>query len=130
MLKEQAEWQFGQPQISSNVGLEKMGRRFDSYEEWLSLSDDDRAEAKAGWDAYEREQIGIPYTAAGRFAIASPRAILDVSVGTYHGGEYLIHATVSDEEFSDCPPMLSEEFEGFRVAWLSLTPPDPPPELA
>ena len=91
-----------------------------SYEDWLSLTEEGRQEEKMSWNAYEREQIGIPTIASGRLALASERKILDTAVGTYHGGEYLIHATVSEEDFEDCPPMLAEEFEGFRIVWMSL----------
>jgi len=97
-----------------------MAAEIHSYDDWLALSDQERLDTKLGWDAYQRESIGFPYVAAGRLAIASDRKILDVSVGTYHGGEYLIHATVSDDVFRECPPMLSEEFEGFRIVWMTL----------
>jgi hypothetical protein len=97
-----------------------MSTKIDSYEDWLAMTDKERLDTKMSWDAYERESIGVAYTAAGRLAITSERKILDLAIGTYHGGEYLIHATVSQEDFKDCPPMLTEEFEGFRIVWLSV----------
>jgi hypothetical protein len=102
-----------------------MGTEIKRYEDWLALTDQERFDVKLGWNAYERESIGIPYTAAGRLAIVSERKILDLNIGTYHGGEYLIHATVSDTDFKDCPPMLTEEFEGFRIVWMPISPDDP-----
>lgn len=98
-----------------------MGVEINCYKDWLALSAQERFDAKMSWNAYERESIGIPYTAAGRLAISSERKVLDVAVGTYHGGEYLIHATVSDEDFRNCPRMLSEEFEGFRIVWFPVS---------
>lgn len=98
-----------------------MSAEIHSYDDWLALSDQERFDAKMAWNDNEREMIGIPYTAAGRLAIQSTRRILDVNVGAYHGGEYLIHATVSDENYKDCPPMLSEEFEGFRIIWMPMS---------
>ena len=111
-----------------DVRLRNMGTEIHGYEDWLALTDQQRLDAKMSWDAYERESIGVPYAAAGRLAIASKRKILDVSVGTYHGGEYLIHATVSDDHFKDCPPMLTEEFEGFRIVWMPMSNLEPPNE--
>ncbi|MGJ8725574.1 MAG: hypothetical protein ACSHYB_13530 [Roseibacillus sp.] len=96
-----------------------MGIIVKKYEDWLALSDSERSDVKLSWNAYERESIGVPYTAAGRLAMVSERKILDLSIGTYPGGEYLIHATVSVEEFAKFPAMLSDEFEGFRIVWLA-----------
>jgi len=59
--------------------------------------------------------------AAGRLAIASETPVPDVLIGTYHGGEYVIHANVSDSAISTLPNMLDQMFEGFRVAWLPVS---------
>lgn len=91
-----------------------------SYEEWLVLSQEERETLHRSWDTYAGERKAIAYMAAARLALASPRKILNLQVGNYHGGEYLLHMTVSKEEYASCPPMLEESFEGFRVVWLPL----------
>lgn len=102
-----------------------MGTEIQRYEDWLALTDQERIAIKRSWNAYERESIGFPYIAAGRLAIASARKILDLRIGTYHGGEYLIHATVSGSDFKECPPMVTEEFEGFRIVWMPMPSDEP-----
>ena len=92
-----------------------------TYDEWLALSDEQREAVLTNWDAYEREGIGFAYTAAGRLAIASDTPVLDVRVGTYHGGEYLLHAYVDDAAVPNLPKMLEQTFEGFRVAWYPVS---------
>jgi hypothetical protein len=90
-----------------------------TYDEWLALSDEDRRIVHFKvWDVYERDGIAIAYTAATRLAMESSRKVLSIEIGTYHGGEYLLHMEVSAEEYADCPPMLEDVFEGFRVVWL------------
>jgi hypothetical protein len=89
-----------------------------NYEEWLALSEEQKQSAKADWNAYERQGIGFPYAAAGRLAIQSPVPVLDVRVGTYHNGEYVLHAYVADSAVDSLPKMLEQNFEGFRVVWL------------
>ena len=89
-----------------------------TYEEWLALSDEERRHVHLNkWNVYAREGLAIAFMAATRLALQSSRKILDIQIGTYHCGEYLLHMTVSEEEFRDCPPMLAESFEGFRVVW-------------
>ncbi|MDP4623573.1 MAG: hypothetical protein NWT08_00405 [Akkermansiaceae bacterium] len=105
-------------------------QKISSYEEWLELSEVEQEDLKLSWNTYERENIGIPYTAAGRLAISSKHQVLDVTVGTYHCGEYLIHATVPSSEHPSCPSPLSQRFEGFRVMWLPYEEPPPPPGWA
>ena len=92
-----------------------------NYEDWLALSEREKESAKAGWNAYEREGIGFPHTAAGRLAISSRTPVLDVRVGTYHGGEYVLHAYVADSALESLPKMLEQTFEGFRVIWLPVS---------
>jgi hypothetical protein len=96
-----------------------MGRPVKTYEDWLQLSDDERREVhRQDWDVYGREGLAIAYMAATRLALRSPRKVLDISIGTYHFGEYLLQLTVSRADYRDCPPMLEERFEGFRVVWI------------
>jgi hypothetical protein len=97
-----------------------MGRPVKTYEDWLALSDKERHEVHFhDWNVYARDGIAIPYMAATRLALKSTRRILDIQIGTYHGGEYLLHLTVREEDFKGCPPMLADSFEGFRVVWCS-----------
>ncbi|MES2660799.1 MAG: hypothetical protein V4689_19395 [Verrucomicrobiota bacterium] len=90
-----------------------------NYDEWLALSEDDkRAIHLTVWDDYARDGIAFAYMAASRLALSCNRKVLNIEIGTYHGGEYLLHMTVSATDYRDCPPMLSDEFEGFRVVWM------------
>ena len=92
-----------------------------TYDEWLSLTTEERETVLMSWNSYEREGIGFPYIAAGRLALTSNTPVLDIRVGTYHGGEYVLHAYVADAAASKMPPMLHQSFEGFRVIWLPVS---------
>ena len=87
----------------------------------LELSDEQREAVATSWNAYEREGIGFAYAAAGRLAIASDTPVLDVRIGTYHCGEYLVHAYVDDAAVPKLLKMLEPTFEGFRVAWYPVS---------
>ena len=69
----------------------------------------------------DREGVGFAYAAAGRLAIASDTPLLDVRLGTYHGGVYVLHAYVEDAAVPNLPKMLEQTFEGFRVAWYPVS---------
>jgi hypothetical protein len=90
-----------------------------TYDEWLALSPEDRKAVHfETWNVYARDGVAIAYTAAARLALTCDRKILNIEIGTYHGGEYLLHMIVSAEDYTACPPMLEMEFEGFRVVWI------------
>lgn len=89
-----------------------------TYDDWLQMTDEERDSAHFGWDAYSRESIWVPYMAAARLAMMSGIPVLDLSVGTYHGGEYLLHMRVRSSDLAKCPQFPSQAFEGFRVMWL------------
>jgi hypothetical protein len=90
-----------------------------TYDEWLALSDEERDEVHLHqWNAYERDGIAFAFMAAARLAMQSPHKVLDVKIGTYHCGEYLLRLTVSQEDHRNYPPMLTQTFEGFRVVWV------------
>ena len=92
-----------------------------SYDDWLKLSPEERNRIHHEvWNTYERDGIGIAYMAGARLAQSCDRRVVDVQIGTYHGGEYLLHMMVAAEDFADCPPMLEDEFEGFRVVWMPM----------
>lgn len=96
-----------------------MSRTVKTYQDWLALSEEEKKRIHFHeWNVYQRDGIGIAFMAATRLALQSQRKILDIQIGTYHGGEYLLHLTVPAEEHKDCPPMLAESFEGFRVVWF------------
>jgi hypothetical protein len=105
-----------------------------TYEDWLALSDQQRKEVHLKeWNVYRRDGITIAFMAAVRLAQTCKKRVLDIQIGTYHGGEYLLHITVSKEDYRDCPPMLTESFEGFRIVWFCPRvfqgPPDVPGTL-
>ena len=90
-----------------------------TYEQWLALSAEDRKTVHfETWDVYARDGVAIAYTAAARLALTCNRRVLNIEIGTYHGGEYLLHMIVSAEDYEGCAPMLEDEFEGFRVVWM------------
>lgn len=91
-----------------------------TYEDWLALSDQEQKEVHfKEWNVYARDGIAIAFMAAVRLALKCGKRVLDIQIGTYHGGEYLLHMMVSMEDYRDCPPMLTESFEGFRIVWCS-----------
>ena len=93
-----------------------------TYEDWLALSAEEQRRLHFSvWDTHARMGYGFALTAAGRLAIVSEVRVLDAMVGTYHGGEYLLHMYVADEDFPSCPPPLQQAFEGFRVYWLPMS---------
>lgn len=97
-----------------------------TYDDWLALSPEERRRVHSEeWDTSARDGIALAYTAATRLAFATPRKVLNIEIGTYHGGEYLLHMIVSPEDFKDCPPMLQDSFEGFRVVWIPSSCPQP-----
>jgi len=107
-----------------------MNHTVETYEDWLALSDDERKRVHfQEWNAYRRDGIAIAFMAATRLAFQSKRRILDIHIGTYHCGEYLLHLTVPAEDYRDCPPMLAESFEGFRVVWFPEPRFQPAPEV-
>jgi hypothetical protein len=96
-----------------------MSSPLQTYDDWLSLTDEARDHVKFDkWSAYARDGLAFAFMAAARLAMQSAYKILDIRIGTYHCGEYVLHMTVSSEDFEKCPPMLTASFEGFRVVWM------------
>lgn len=101
-----------------------------TYEAWLGLSDQQRKEVHfKEWNVYARDGIAIAFMAATRLALQCNKRVFDIEIGTYHCGEYLLHLTVSEQDYRDCPPMLTDSFEGFRVVWLPPRTFQPAPEV-
>ncbi|HBE70185.1 MAG TPA: hypothetical protein DDW52_18710 [Planctomycetaceae bacterium] len=93
------------------------------YDDWINLSNEEQDRIKLHvWDAYKRENIAIPFMALACFIAQSERSILDGAIGTYHGGEYVLHLYVSAAELKYCPQPLTERFEGFRIYWMTRPP--------
>ena len=93
-----------------------------TYDDWLALTPEKQHHVHFSvWDVCGRDGLAIAHMAATRLAMSTPRKVLQIAVGTYHGGEYLLHLTVSDEDYATCPAMLEQTFEGFRVVWLPLS---------
>lgn len=102
--------------LRSSLSMSSLPR---TYEEWLALTDDERDHIKFNeWNTYARDGVAFAFMAAARLAIQSPYDVLGIQVGNYHCGEYLLHLTVSHDDFQKCPPMLEQRFEGFRVVWF------------
>ena len=93
-----------------------------TYDQWLALSEDERHTVHfQQWDVYSRDGYVIAMTAAVRLAESCGLKVSHMEIGTYHGGEYLLHLYVSDDDFSRMPPMLEQRFEGFRVVWFPVS---------
>lgn len=93
-----------------------------TYDQWLALSEDERHTVHfQQWDVYSRDGYVIAMTAAVRLAESCDLKVSHMEIGTYHGGEYLLHLYVSDDDCSRMPPMLEQRFEGFRVIWLPVS---------
>jgi len=92
-----------------------------SYEDWLALTDIEKREVHRSWNVYNREGYGFPVCATGRLIISSLTKIFEVEVGTWHGGEYVLNAYVTDEDYPKMPQPLEQTFEGFRVFWMPLS---------
>ncbi|MCD0459085.1 hypothetical protein [Roseiconus lacunae] len=96
-----------------------------SYDAWLALSEPEQEHIKNNiWNAYNRDRIDIPFTALARLISNSERTIIDGAIGTYHGGEYLLHVYVSEDSLACCPKPLEQRFEGFRVYWMCYSHPE------
>ncbi|SMP79153.1 hypothetical protein SAMN06265222_12925 [Neorhodopirellula lusitana] len=97
----------------------------ESYDAWLVLSEPEQEHIKDNlWDAYNRDRIDIPFTALARLISTSDRTIIDGAIGTYHGGEYLLHVYVPEDSLASCPKPLEQRFEGFRVYWMCYSHPE------
>lgn len=93
-----------------------------TYDEWLALDESERdAVHLQQWDVYEREGYLIAMMAAVRLAETCGPKVLHVEIGTYHGGEYLLHLYVPEDDCRALPQMLEQRFEGFRVVWLPIS---------
>ena len=91
----------------------------ESYDAWLTMTDEEQERIKDDlWDAYSRDRIDVPFTALARLIASTERTAIDGAVGTWHGGEYLLHVYVPPEEIAACPKPLEQRFEGFRVYWM------------
>ena len=98
-----------------------------SYEDWLRLDPREKEQVAQGWDAYQRGGFGFALCAAGRLILASDCKVIDASPGLYHGGEWVLHATVDKDAFPTRPKMLEQVFEGFRVIWMQAEEEPQPP---
>jgi hypothetical protein len=90
-----------------------------TYEDWLLLTEEERDHVHSVlWNAYARTGVAFAFSAAARLAMGSPFGVLNIRIGTYHCGEYLLYLTVSADDFPKCPPPREQRFEGFRVVWM------------
>ncbi|WP_038158559.1 hypothetical protein [Verrucomicrobium sp. BvORR106] len=93
-----------------------------TYDEWLALSESERDVVHhQQWNVYDREGYVIAMTAAVRLAEACGLKVSHLEVGTFHGGEYVLHLAVPDDDCRALPKHLEQRFEGFRVAWLPIS---------
>jgi hypothetical protein len=98
------------------------------YEEWLALDLNQKEQVARSWDVYQKEGFGFALCAAGRLILATNCKVFDVQPGLYHGGEWVLHATVAKDDLPHRAQMLEQEFEGFRVIWMEQEEVPPPPD--
>lgn len=102
--------------------MSKLHPRVMTYDQWLALNESERdALHHQQWSVYDREGYVIAMTAAVRLADACGLKVSHLEIGTYHGGEYLLHLYVPDDDCRALPKMLEQRFEGFRVVWLPIS---------
>ncbi|OYP34326.1 hypothetical protein [Rhodopirellula sp. MGV] len=89
-----------------------------TYNDWLTLPEDSREHFHRQWNVYAHEMFWVPMCAASRLAAQTSVPVVDLYAGVWHGGEYVLHLTVSRESLSSLPRPLEQTFEGFRVIWL------------
>lgn len=91
-----------------------------TYDDWLALTPEEQHRVHSSvWNVYEGDGVALAHMAATRLAMSTTRKVIQIATGMYHGGEHVIHLTVSEEDIADCPAMLEQTFEGFRVIWFS-----------
>lgn len=89
-----------------------------SYDEWLALTDAQREQMQQAWNVYAREGYCIALMAAARLTFAIPHRVMDVQIGTCHGGAWALHIFPENPP-SDALRQQIPSFEGFPVIWLS-----------
>lgn len=90
-----------------------------TYDQWLVMTEDQRdAVHFKQWNVYSRDGYVIAMIAATRLSVACGLAVTHMEIGTYHGGEYLLHLYVPDDACAQLPAFLEQRFEGFRVGWF------------
>lgn len=86
--------------------------------EWVLLDDAERSQIALSWDAYEREGIAFIFLSAALLAADSDIAILDIEIGTYHAGEYVIHYFIDPDELRVHRENLPKSHHGIRLFWM------------
>jgi hypothetical protein len=95
-----------------------------TYDEWLSLTEDERERKLSGWNPHEGEGEDIVIEAGRRLMLTNP-AIVETCPGVWHGGEWIIQAYVSQPDWERLPrfPFHAQVFDGLRVYYTYGTPP-------
>ena len=91
-----------------------------SYDQWLSLSEEERASVLASWNPYEGDGHQILEEACERFRlqVANHEGVQSVHCGLYHGGVYIIGVSV----WKGARLRLPKQFEGFPVVKMVVAP--------
>jgi hypothetical protein len=66
-----------------------------TYERWLTLTAEEREPVVRTWNPYAGQNIQIPKEAGRRFMQRFALPIVNVRVGIYHMGEYILNPCVS-----------------------------------
>lgn len=93
-----------------------------TYDQWMTLTAEEREAVLRTWNPYAGENIHIPEEAGRRFMQSCTLPIVAVRVGIYHMGEYILNPTLQPKDFHLAPEWFSEEFEGFRVGFCEHSP--------
>lgn len=88
-------------------------KQLSKYDEWLSLSDENRIKIMRSWNPYEKEGGEFAKIACERFkeTVKDIEEIEDISFGIYHGGLWIISVAVKKGTKIKVP----EFFEGFPI---------------
>jgi len=88
-----------------------------TYDEWLALTSDQRKEVHLHeWNVYLGDGRAIAVM-AGAHLMQSDSRVLDIQIGIWHCGEFVLQPTVSNDDFKIVANGPPQEFEGFRILW-------------
>jgi hypothetical protein len=90
------------------------------YENWLSLKEKEKKEMFQKWNTYDGEGYPIAIMTLARLVNFSCLPINQANVGIYHGGTYLLKASLAASWDGSNQIDLVNEFEGFPVIWANF----------
>jgi hypothetical protein len=86
-----------------------------TFDECLDLNPSEQVLSQCDWVANVGENEHIPEEAARRLRHSSSLSLVDVRVGMFHMGEYILRAIVQPKDLSRAPRSREEVCDGFVV---------------